>query len=202
MNNYRQKKFVPIPKHAFDLRAHREMAQAVNALLNNRMVIGSGDVGKIHNADGNTIFELPAQALPQDFVVVSDGGDYYNCYTFDGLNTGSQFIKVAKHQDLRCILPSADPAGGAWEQKTIRGVTYDYVYNAVAGVTDDGVDVVEYTRDVTGSDASSETDEITPCLNVGDIITAFKTSFTGPDTLVGVTWQALADGRAWAKKPS
>lgn len=202
MNNYRKTKFVPMPKHAFDLRAHRVMAQAVNALLNNRIVEGSKDIGTIHNADGNTVFELPARVKFQDFVMVSDIGDAYVCYKYDGLNTGSQFIKVAKHQDLRCILPSADPAGGAWEQKTIRGVTYDYVYNAVAGVTDDGVDVVEYTRDVTGSDASSETDEITPCLNVGDIITAFQTSFTGPDTLVGVTWQALADGRAWAKKPS
>ena len=151
----------------------------------------------------------PSQSL-QMFQVVSDGGDWYNCYTFDGVNAGSSIIQVAKHQDLMCIPSTATPAGGAWSSKLIRGITYTYTYTAVAGVTLDGVNVVEYTRGVTGSDSSSETDYVTPCLNclnagsspagAGDIITAFQTSFIGPATLLNVTWQAVADGRAWAKQ--
>lgn len=134
----------------------------------------------------------------QDFLMVSDGGDWYNCNPWDGTTTGSDIVKVAKHQDIRCILPSAIPAGGAWASKIIRGITYTFTYNPVAGTTADGVDIVEYTRSVSGSDASSELDLMTPCLNVGDIISAFPTTFTGPDTLLDVFWQALADGRAWA----
>ena len=134
------------------------------------------------------------------FQLVSDGGDYYNCYTFDGVTAGTSVVKVAKHQDIRCILPTANPAGGAWATKTIRGVTYTYTYNPVAGTTSDGVDVIEYTRDVAGDDDSSETDYMTPCLNVGDIISAFSTTFAGPDTLISASWQALADGRAWSKQ--
>lgn len=144
----------------------------------------------------------------QDFQVVSDGGDWYNCYPFDGLNVNTTITKVAKHQDLRCILPSASPAGGAWVSRLERGITYTYAYLAVAGSTLDGVNVVEYSRTVTGSDASTETDLVTPCLNcvnsgsspagAGDIITAFQTSFAGPATLANVVWQAFANGRAWA----
>ena len=152
-----------------------------------------------------------AGAAVQDFQIVSDGGDWYNCYTFDGVTAGTQIVKVAKHQDLRCLLPSANPAGGAWVSKLIRTVTYTYTYTAVAGVTLDGVNVVEYTRGVVGDDGSSETDYVTPCLNclnagsspagAGDIITAVATTFAGPNTLADVTWQALADGRAWASQP-
>ena len=154
----------------------------------------------------------PQTVAIQDFQVVSDGGDWYNCYAFDGSTAAtSAIVKVAKHQDLRCILPSASPAGGAWVSKLIRGITYTYTYTAVAATTLDGVNVSEYTRSVSGSDSSSETDYITPCLNclnagsspigAGDIITAFQASFAGPATLVGITWQALADGRAWASQP-
>ena len=136
----------------------------------------------------------------KDFKLVSDGGDYYNCNTFDGVNTGSAIVKVAKHQDLRCILPSATPAGGAWASKTKRTVLYNYTYVAVAGATADGVNIIEYTRSVSvPSDTSlNTTSYIDPCLNVGDIITAFPASFQGPATLIGVQWQAVADGRAWS----
>ncbi len=142
------------------------------------------------------------------FQIVSDGGDWYNCYSFDGLTAGTTIIKVAKNQDLRCILPSASPAGGAWVSKFIRGVTYSYTYTPTAGTTSDGVNVIEYVRSVTGDDATSATEYVTPCLNclndnsdpvgAGDIIEAFSTSFAGPETLLDVTWQAFTDGRAWA----
>ena len=122
-----------------------------------------------------------------------------NCYTWNGTAAGSSIIKVAKHQDIRCILPSETPAGGAWATKIIRGVTYNFTYTPIAGTTDDGVNVVEYSRSVVGSNSTTETDKITPCLNVGDIISGVSTSFNAPDTLLDVVWLALADGRAWAK---
>ena len=194
------KKFVPIPRHAFDIGAQRKMAQAINAMRNSRIVQGNG-AGIVHHSDGNMVIELPQSSAIQTFQLVSDGGDWYNCNTWDGVNAGSEIIKIAKHQDLRCISPTASPAGGAWDSKVIRGITYTYTYTAVAGITADNVNIVEYTRGVTGSDSSSETDNITPCLNIGDIISAFSTSFAGPDTLLDVVWQALADGRAWAAQP-
>ena len=142
------------------------------------------------------------QSETQLFVLVSDSGDWYNCYTLDGAAIGTEIIKVAKHQDIRCIISSASPSGGAWSSKLIRGVTYSYTYNKVLGTTDDGVGVVEYTRSVNGSDTSSATSYITPYLAIGDIITAIPFNFTAPETLNGVQWLALADGRAWADPSS
>jgi len=139
-----------------------------------------------------------AQAV-QCFQLVSDGGDWYNCYTFDGLNVGATIIKVAKNQDLRCILPTASPAGGAWASRVKRGTLYNYTYNAIAGATSDGVNVVEYQRAVVqpSNTANNCTSYIVPFLNIGDIITAEAATFAGPATLVGVQWLAWADGRAW-----
>lgn len=165
----------------------------------------SGGTGKlVPSPDGTTLLlrTTPQAAVgPKDFQVVSDGGDWYNCNIWDGLTAGTQIVKVAKHQDIRCILPTANPAGGAWPSKNIRGITYTYIYNAVAGATTDGVNVVEYNRSVSGDDGSTGTSEITPCLNVGDIITADPATFKGPATLVGIVWKAQAGGRAWADEP-
>lgn len=178
----------------------RQATDAVNALRHIELVQGNKQTGQVHVSDGNTVIELPASG-PQGFQIVSDCGDYYQCNPFNGVTASSTIVKVAKHQDIRCILASATIPGGAWLTKTIRGITYTYTYNPIAGTTADGINVIEYTRSVVGSDSSSETDYITPCLNVGDIITAEPASFSGPTTLVGVTWQAWADGRAWAAQP-
>lgn len=56
----RKTKYVPLAKHSFDLLSIRQTQQAVNALLNNEIVVGSKPVGKVHNSDSNTVFELPA----------------------------------------------------------------------------------------------------------------------------------------------
>lgn len=190
-----------MPKHALDLKSMRQMAQAINSLLNSQIVAGTKN--QVHHSDSNMIIEFDSTGSSVGhFQVVSDGGDYYNCNTWDGASAGSAVIKVAKNQDIRCILPTASPAGGAWPMKTIRGITYTYIYNPVAGSTTDGVDVIEYNRSVSGSDGSTATSEITPCLNVGDIIKADSTSFKGPATLVGVIWEAQTDGRAWADEPA
>jgi hypothetical protein len=201
MSNLRKSKFVPIPRHAMDLKTQRIMAQAINSLLNSQIVAGTKN--QAHHSDSNVIYEIDMTGgSTQDFLLVSDGGDYYNCNAYDGATASGPIVKVAKHQDIRCILPTASPAGGAWPTKTIRGITYTYVYNPVAGSTTDGVNVVEYTRSVSGSDGSTAISEITPCLNIGDIITADSTTFKGPATLVGVIWQAQASGRAWTDKPT
>jgi hypothetical protein len=174
---------------------NRDIGRAVNSV----MQATDQNTKQIQKLRRRIVGGVPGGSSVQDFKIVSDGGDYYNCYTFDGLTAGAAIIKVAKHQDLRCILPTATPAGGAWPTKVKRTITYTYTYTPTAGTTTDGVNVIEYVLGVSGSDASSETNYVTPCLNVGDIITADATTFAGPATLVGVLWKAQADGRAWAK---
>ena len=56
------RKFVPIPKHAFDIGAQRKMAQAINAMRNSRIMQGDS-TGIVHHSDGNMVIELPAQPL-------------------------------------------------------------------------------------------------------------------------------------------
>lgn len=136
---------------------------------------------------------LISAGAAQGFVLISDAGDYYNCHTFDGVTTGGPTIKVAKHQELRCI--ASGSGGGATASKAIRGVTYTYTYTVR---TVSGTDV-EYKRSVSGSDGTSEDNWVTPALNPGEIIYAIPASFAGPSTLTSVQWLALADGRAWSK---
>jgi hypothetical protein len=207
MNKTLTKREISKPRHPMDFAWMNQATAAVNSLRNIRMVQGNKSTGQVYVSDGNTVIELPASGF-QTFQIVSDGGDWYNCYLFNGVSAVGGIVKVAKNQDLRCLLSTNVPAGGAWTSKLIRGITYTYTYTAIAGATLDGINVVEYKRDVAGSDSSAETDYVTPCLNclnagsdpagLGDIISAFPTSFSGPASLIGVTWQAVADGRAWA----
>lgn len=114
MSNLRTKKYVPISRHPFDIHALRKTQQAVNALLNNRVVIGDKPVGTVHNSDSNTVIELPAppdlvqlqSALPFAFyntapgvVAVNDSGTDYldgNILTLDGgtLAPGSEATTI------------------------------------------------------------------------------------------------------------
>lgn len=55
--NLRTKRFVPIPKHPFDIRAQREMAQAVNAMLNRQVIPGSALA--LHQSDSNEVLVIP-----------------------------------------------------------------------------------------------------------------------------------------------
>lgn len=132
--------------------------------------------------------------LFQDFQLVSDGGDYYNCVAVNANGTqGGLVIKVAKHLDIRC-----GPA--AWQQKLIRGILYTYTYQPLVtnGIT------VEYTRTVASNEnpPAGEINYITPALQINDIITAFYVAGNWQQipSLAGIQWQALADGRAWSKK--
>jgi len=128
----------------------------------------------------------------QAFTLVSDGGDWYNCTPA----VGSGIVKIGKEDSLRCILPTASPAGGAWTARTERGTNYTFFYASIGGATTDGVNVIEYTREKKGSVAGPGpnggfVEFVTPCLNVGDTLFAMPWSFTAPATLVGVTLLAL-----------
>jgi hypothetical protein len=195
------RKFVGLPRHPLDFKHQKKVARKLDALLNGQMVDANGNaIGRILYADGNTIFQFSGSGVAgKCFKVISDGGDYYNCVTWDGKKAGSVMIKVAKAEGLRCTLPTATPAGGAWTARTERGSGYSFTYAAIPGITTDGVNVIEYSRTKTlTADGTSETAWIEPPLNMGDIITAIPMTFAGPATLAGVQWLALTDGRAWA----
>ena len=122
------------------------------------------------------------------FKIISDGGDYWNCKTWDGTTLGSTTIKVAKPFKLRA-------GTGGIASEVIRSVTYTYTYAAVTV----GAVTGYYTRAVSGSDGSSETDYMIPDPIANDIIYAIHFSTTTPSTLSAVVWiDVNSDGRAWA----
>ena len=194
-------KTVGQPRHPLDFAHQKRMAKKLDALLNGRMVDATGNpVGEIHYADGNAIYQFSGSSNLKMFQLVSHGGDYLNCNPFDGVTAIASVVKVALDESMRCTLPTASPAGGAWTARTERGVAYTFTYAQVVGMTTDGVNVIEYTRTKTvGADGTFKQGYITPCLNVGDIIFATPApTFAGPATLIGVKWLALSAGRAWA----
>ena len=105
MNN-RKSKFLEPLKSVMDFQGQQQMLAAVNSLLNGRMTNG-----QVIYSDSNVVWDNQASGSKKDFVIVSDGGDWYNCNMFDAMNPSGGLIKVAKHQDIRCILPTATPAG-------------------------------------------------------------------------------------------
>lgn len=145
---------------------------------------------------------------PSLFVHVSDAGDWYNCYPITGIKwngggfvpigAGTQTVKVAKDQELCCLLPTGSPNGAAFPSQQKRDALYTYVYNKVLNTTADSVGVWEYTRDVYISGVLQGTSYVMPYLYPGMIITADPITFTGPPSLVGIKWIAQNRGRTWA----
>lgn len=114
-----------------------------------------------------------------EFALVSDGGDYWKCKSWDGSTLGTLIQNVLKPLKLR-----AGPSGIASE--VTRGVTYSYTY---ASVTVGGV-IANYTRGVSGSDGSSETDFVVPDSIAGNtIIAAQMPLFTVaiPRNIIGIS---------------
>lgn len=131
-------------------------------------------------------------ASVQQFKIVSDGGDYWNCKTWDGTTLGSTEIKVAKPFKLRA-------GTGKIASEVIRGVTYTYTYTGVY-ISGSSGPYKYYTRAVSGSDGSGETDYVIPDPIANDIIYAISFSTATPSSLADVTWLDInADGRAWAQ---
>ena len=125
----------------------------------------------------------------QQFKIVAsgtiDGGDYYNCKTWDGTTLGSTVVKVAKQYKMRSVNgPASD---------SIRGVARTYTY-AINTPYD------EYKRSTSGSDGSASTDYCTPPALAGDIIIAAPFSTATPATLSSVAWIELTE-RKWATGP-
>jgi len=178
--------------------------RVVNAICNLRVMVqkpdGSTAEADVKMTEMGTVLTFPKEAFSnvsngggsasvQQFKIVSDGGDYWNCKTWDGKTLGSTVVKVAKPYKLRAGI-------GKIASEVIRGVTYTYTYTAV---TSGGV-TIYYTRAVSGSDGTSETDFVIPDALTNDIIYGITFSTTAPSSLSDVVWLDInADGRAWAK---
>ena len=97
----------------------------------------------------------------QQFKIISDGGDYWVCKSWDGATLGAVTQNILKPFKLRA-------GANAIATEIIRGVTYTYTYTAVTVGSVTGY----YTRTVAGSDGSSETDYVIPDPLANDIIYA------------------------------
>jgi hypothetical protein len=106
----------------------------------------------------------------QQFKLVSDGGDYWVCHTWDGTTPGTVNLNVIKPYKLR-----AGP--NAIGSEVIRSVTYTYSYTGVYLSGSSGP-YAYYTRAVSGSDGSSETDYLTPDPIAGDVLYATPVTTT------------------------
>jgi hypothetical protein len=104
----------------------------------------------------------------QQFKIVSDDGDYWVCNTWDGTTQGVVNYNVVKPYKLRA-------GGNAIGSETIRTVTYTYSYTGVYNSGSSGP-YAYFTRGVSGSDGSSETDYMTPDPVTSDIIYAMPVS--------------------------
>lgn len=162
------------------------ISEIIESLANLKIIQGTTDGQNIlssieaqieHGEFGGTITLPPAfdTSTPlasgsgstiQAFTVVNDGGTFMNC------TAGGQNYQVIKPFKLQTSL------GG----ETIRGVTYSYAYVATG--------TSYYTRNVFGSDGSSESDLVIPDYLAGNTILGVQ---------IGSSWYDLnVDGRAWA----
>jgi hypothetical protein len=123
-------------------------------------------------------------ASVQQFKLVAtgtiDGGDYWNCNTWDGTTLGGTIVKVAKQQKMRCVSYISG--------ETIDGVpwTYSYAVNSYG----------EYVR-TSASSSATTTDYCTPPALAGDIIYAVSFATASPTTLASVVWLEITP-RDWA----
>jgi hypothetical protein len=120
----------------------------------------------------------------QQFKLISDAGDYWTAYSWNGTTQGSTVINIIKPYKLRC-------GANAITSENVPGIgvlDYTYTANTTGSYT-------YYTRNVTG--AATETDVIGPAALAGDIIYAIGCSTTiiagNGATLLDIN----ADGRAW-----
>ena len=128
----------------------------------------------------------------QQFKIVSDGGDWWVCNSWDGTTQGTVNLNVIKPMELR-----TSPANGI-ASATIRAVTYNYSYAAVAvgGVTG------YYTRTVSVAGTTIELDYMIPDPQAGNIIYALPciTNICGgiPETVLTATLVNPGTGGTYA----
>lgn len=141
---------------------------------------------------------IPKGGNVQGFQIVSDGGDYWICNTWNGTSAGSANFYIIKPFKLRC-------GSTALSAQTIRGVAYTYSYNPVY-ISGSSGPVAYYTRTVQVSGSTIETDYMIPDPVINDIIYAIgcTTPILPSSAMVpgnptgGQLIDINADGRAWA----
>ena len=120
----------------------------------------------------------------QQFKIVSDGGDYWICNTWDGTTQGTVNVNIVKPYKLRVGNYTTDYV----HSEVIRTVTYTYTYSGVY-ISGSSGPYAYFTRAVSGSDSSSETDYMTPDPVAGDII--YATPCTKPVPGIPTTVQSV-----------
>ncbi len=144
-----------------------EIVAAINALRN--MVFSRGGTYEVKVDRDKIVLQVPdntdsgggstTSSVVAQYKIISDGGDWWNVKTWDGTTLGSIFFRAIKPYKLRA-------GANKIASEVIRTVTYTYTYTAVTsgGVTN------YYTRAVSGSDGSAETDYVIPDPIANDII--------------------------------
>jgi hypothetical protein len=117
------------------------------------------------------------------YIIVAEFGDYFSAHTFDGSNTGSALVKIAKSMKLRNSITNETINGIAWTY------TYQSFHQRTASATISGTPV-------------TEKQVVVPWFLTNDLLQVATT--TGIVTLpsgAGVTSliDLNVDGRAWAR---
>jgi hypothetical protein len=194
-----------IQQKVFDAINAARITRVIIPLTDGKKVLPSIEADIKRTPLGGTTITFPPMLNPatgsgsgsasiQQFKIVSDGGDYWNCKTWDGTTLGSSVVKVAKPLKIRC------DAGAIASETIYRGgsgivQSYTYAPQTVSGV------VAYYIRTVTVGGNVIENDVVEPDPLANDIIYAVNGFVTAtPSSLVGVTYLDInADGRAWAE---
>jgi hypothetical protein len=107
----------------------------------------------------------------QQFKIVSDGGDYWICNTWDGTTQGTIHQNIIKPELLRA---GTNAITSRILLLSTGNVTYSYTftpYYITGGLSGSGP-VAYYIRNVSGSDGSSETEYCLPFPVAGDVVYA------------------------------
>ncbi len=198
-------KFIPAPKHAFDLKQQKALTKAVNALKNATITDANGNViGQVLFADGNTVFQINASSVSGDEVKMfkiteipipeegDDFSDYVIAREWDGNTLGSVDVRIAKHPYWR---PSIT-------ELSVGLITYFFQYdddNSRTVVTGAAGDDPDFDIDPTYQQLLMpyEVDDYSPANggHLGILFAAKPSNGTGVD---GADWIDLTQ-RVWAR---
>ena len=131
MNDKIKSRFVPIPKHPFDLGSHQQNSRAINALRNMQIVVGKE--ARIHSTDSNTIIEIPpsspqlAPFYPFKIYQPSNFAGFTTGFTFDPVTYDGVVCNIDSTvpTDMTSIPPTVNPTTDAWRFWSIRSGLVD-----------------------------------------------------------------------------
>jgi len=121
------------------------------------------------------------------YKLVSDGGDFWICKTWDGTTLGSTLVNITKPFKLRA-------GAGAIQSEIIGGITFTYTYTAVPVGSVTGY----YSRAVSGSDGTAETNIPIPMPLANDIIYAAPCTLGAPFSIAAVALVNSGTGGTYA----